>query len=116
MIPMEEISTITKPVAEYGVLILITAIFLYVCIRLINLFFKFLEKRVGEKKVKSVLIGAAKYELMMSQNTFRFLGIMPHFLKGKSIGCITTKRVNSTNYGYSYPCRAMTALLSVVDM
>ena len=55
MIPMEEISTITKLVAEYGVLILITAIFLYVCLRLINIFFKFLEKRVGEKKHDKLL-------------------------------------------------------------
>ena len=55
MIPMEEISTITKLVAEYGVLILITAIFLYVCIRLINIFFKFLEKKVGEKKHDKLL-------------------------------------------------------------
>ncbi len=47
---MEEISTLAKVISEFGVLILIAAIFLYVCIRLVNLFFKFLEKKVGSKK------------------------------------------------------------------
>lgn len=58
MIPMEEINSIAQFIewiAEYGVTILIAAIFLYVCIRLINIFFKFLEKKVGEKKHDKLL-------------------------------------------------------------
>ena len=47
---MEEISSIVKLVAEYGALIFIAAIFFYICIRLLNVFFKFLEKKVGSKK------------------------------------------------------------------
>lgn len=52
---MDEISKIVEWIAEYGVLILIAAIFLYICIRLLNIFFKFLEKKVGNKKHDELL-------------------------------------------------------------
>lgn len=52
---MDEISSLVKLISEYSVLILIAAIFLYVCIKLLNIFFKFLEKKVGSKKHDKLL-------------------------------------------------------------
>lgn len=47
---MVEVSNIIKLVAEHGALIIIAAIFFYICIKLLNIFFKFLEKKIGSKK------------------------------------------------------------------
>lgn len=52
---MQELSSILKLISDYGVLILIAAIFIYVCIKLLNIFFKFLEKKVGSKKHDELL-------------------------------------------------------------
>lgn len=52
----QDITSIMKAIAEFGVLIVIAAIFLYVAIRLINLGFKHAESKIGAKKHDDLLV------------------------------------------------------------
>ncbi len=51
----KDITSIVQAIADFGVLIIIAAVFLYASIRLLNIFFKFLEKKFGSKKHDKLL-------------------------------------------------------------
>ena len=45
---MDEITILVKAIAEYGVLVIIAAIFLYAAIRVVNIFVEWLKSKVGK--------------------------------------------------------------------
>ncbi len=114
---MSDLQTIIKWISEYGITLIITSVFIYVVIRLLNIFFKYLSGRLGNSNTKH---GREAHDKLLDMRTDignKIQRLLDDFLANHGGTRIQVMEFSNSNISVAYlPFKYMTCTYEVYQL